>query len=54
MLLNQLITENRKLRYQLKAMERRLAIMRYPQVYAVNMSIWLVIGFLLGLVIFWR
>ena len=52
MLLATIIEKNHKLRAQVERQKRQLKTMHYPQIYLLNMAIWIAAGVLLGY-IFW-
>lgn len=52
MMLAAIVEQNHKLRAKIARLERQLKTFRYPQVYVINMSIWLAVGLLLGYLLF--
>ena len=51
MLLATVIDQNNKLRAQVARQSRQLKTFHYPQVYFINMALWLLVGFLLGIAV---
>ena len=51
MMLATIIDQNHKLRIQVAKQKRQLKAMHYPQVYFINMALWLLVGFLLGIAV---
>ena len=52
MLLATIIEQNRQLRAKVVKQERQLKAMHYPQIYLLNMIVWIGVGLLLGSLIF--
>ena len=51
MMLATIVEQNRKLKAQVARQERQLKFMHYPHVYFINMALWLLVGFLLGIAV---
>ena len=51
MMLAAIVEQNHKLRAKIARLERQLKTFRYPQVYFINMAVWLLVGFLLGIAV---
>ena len=51
MMIAALIEQNQKLRAKVAQQSRQLKTFHYPHVYFINMAVWLLLGFLLGIAI---